>query len=229
MKERLRIIQISDLHITIYRNLLSQIVNALNNEFANIVVITGDTVHFNDDEESFKIASNTIKMIRHKTIIIPGDYDAGDLWKKYFGETHQTVFLNGYNLDFIDTSSLGHKYYYGWGDILNTEDVIQYNWVKNQLSTKRNSHVIFSHHPFWIMPRKEGEEFFSENLRAVYSGHFHNPLAFQFKYQNREDIKGILSVPMKFHGNACYMIISIGDTEEIAHIPRFINLKRTAW
>jgi len=34
---------------------------------------------------------------------------------------------------------------------------------------------------------------------------------------------------MKFHGNACYMIISIGDTEEIAHIPRFINLKRTAW
>jgi len=229
MKERLRIIQISDLHITTYKNLLAPMINAINSDFANIVVITGDTVHFNDDEESFKIASNTIRKIHHKTVVIPGEYDAGELWNKYFGETFQTVFLNGYNLDFIDTSSFGHKYYYGWGDLLKNNVPDQYNWLKNQLATKKNFHIIFSHHPFWVTPRKEGEEYFTDNFRAVYSGHYRNPMVFQFKYQTRDDIKGMLTVPMKFHGNSCYIVLVVGDNGEIDHIPRFISLKKTAW
>jgi predicted MPP superfamily phosphohydrolase len=229
MKERLRIIQISDLHITTYKNLLAPIVDIVNKEFANLVVITGDTVQFNDDEESFKIASDTINKIHHKKIIIPGDYDSGDLWNKYFGEPHQSIFLNGYNLDFLDTSSIGHKYFYGWSDLLKQNSTDQYDWFKTQLATKKNFHIVFSHHPFCVMPRVAGEEYYVENLRAVYSGHFRNPIVFNFNYTNRNDIKGMMCVPMKFHGSSCYLIISIGENDEIGHIPKFISLKRTAW
>lgn len=229
MKERLVIIHLSDLHITKYNNLLELLINNINNDFANLVIITGDLVHFNNDEELYKIASNTVKKIKHKTVLVPGDYDCGELWNKYFGASYQNIFLNGYNIDLLDTSFMGHKYGKGWSEVL--KDTEQHNWLKKSLEEKPNYHLIFSHHPFWVVPNKQGDEYLKDNVRAVYSGHLHDPTVFYFKYQipKVEIPNGFVTVPLKFHGNACYHIIIVNDKDEISHVPRLIKMKRTAW
>uniref|UniRef100_A0A6M3LGP1 Putative calcineurin-like phosphoesterase n=1 Tax=viral metagenome TaxID=1070528 RepID=A0A6M3LGP1_9ZZZZ len=227
----LKIIQISDLHITSFRNLLSPMVESINREQVDLVVVTGDITHRSDDKELFKEASDTLNKIRHRVVSIPGDYDSGELWKEYFGDGRMKTFnLNGFCLDFLDTSFMGHRYAVGWGDVLKEEDPEQYEWFREQVKLDKY-HIVFSHHPFWTQPTKEGDEYLCDNIRSVYSGHSHEPIKFYFKYDKPRSHfpHGFTCVPMKFHGNACYMVILVKANGEMINFPRVINAKRTAW
>lgn len=230
-KIALRIIQISDFHINPFRNLLAPMVDAINREQVDLVVVTGDVTHYSDDAKLFKEASDTLDKIRHRTVVIPGDYDSGDLWRERFGEGRLKSFnLNGFCLDFLDTSFMGHKYAVGWGDALKKGDPEQYEWFKEQLKIDKY-HIVFSHHPFWTQPTKEGDEYLVDNLRAVYSGHVHEPIKFYFKYDKPRSYfpHGFSCVPMKFHGNVCYLVIIVKASDEMLNFPRIVSAKRTAW
>ena len=230
-KITLKIIQISDLHITSFRNLLAPMIDAINNEQVDLVVVTGDITHYSDDKSLFKEASDTLDKIRHRVVAIPGDYDGGDLWRESFGDGRLKTFnLNGFCLDFLDTSFMGHRYAKGWGDVLKNEDPEQYEWLKEQLKIDKY-HLVFSHHPFWTQPTKEGDEYLDNTLRAVYSGHAREPIKFYFKYDKPKSHfpHGFTCVPMRFHGSACYMVILVKDNGEMINFPRVVSAKRTAW
>ena len=230
-KITLKIVHISDFHITSFRNVLAPMVDAINREQVDLVVVTGDTTHRSDDKDLFKEASDTLNKIRHRVIVIPGDYDGGELWRENFGDGRLKAFsLNGFYLDFLDTSFMGHRYSIGWGDVLKKEDPEQYEWLKEQLKIDKY-HLVFSHHPFWTEPTKEGDEYLCNNLRAVYSGHLHEPSKFYFKYDEPKSHfpHGFTCVPMKFHGNSCYIVILVKANGEMVNFPRVVNAKRTAW
>jgi len=227
----LKIIQISDLHITSFRNLLAPMIEDINREQVDLVVATGDITNCSDNKDLFKDTLAHMNKIRHRVVAIPGDYDGGDLWRESFGDGRlKTLNLNGYCLDFLDTSFMGHRYASGWGDVLKNEDPEQYEWLKEQLKIDKY-HLIFSHHPFWVQPTKEGDEYLGDNFRASYSGHTHEPIKFYFKYDKPKShfSHGFTCVPMKFHGNACYMVILVKANGEVVNYPRVISVKRTAW
>lgn len=226
----LRIIQLSDLHITKYKNLLTSMIPNINNELVDLVVVTGDIVQ-EPSKELLRIASDSLNQIKHRVIVIPGDYDSGDLWEDFFGKSRfNSINLNTYCLDFIDTSFMKHRFAVGWSDVIKSEDTEQYEWFKEQLKINRY-HLIFSHHPFWVTPHKEGDEFLTNNVRAVYSGHLHEQMRAYFKYEKprRSFPNGFITTPLKFHGNSCYLVILVKDNDEIINIPRIIRAKSTAW
>lgn len=230
-KIALKIIQISDLHITSFRNLLAPMVDSINREQADLVVVTGDITHRSDDKGLFKEASDTLNKIRHRVVAIPGDYDSGELWRENFGAGRLNAFnLNGFCLDFLDTSFMRHRHFVGWADVLKDEDPGQYEWFKNQLKIDKY-HIVFSHHPFWTQPTKAGDEYLSNTMRAVYSGHLRESIKFYFKYDEPKSHfpHGFTCVPMTFHGNACYLVILIKANGEMVNVPRIISAKRTAW
>jgi len=226
----LKILQISDLHITAHRNLLAPMIQAINNEPVDLVVVTGDTVH-ECTKELLDKAREGLNQIKHRVVVLPGDYDNGQLWEEYFGKSRlNSINLNSYCLDFIDTSFMKHKFFYGWGDLMKTEDPEQYEWFKEQLKIDRY-HLVFSHHPFWTVPRKEGDEFLTDNVRAMYSGHLHDPMKFYFKYDKPRASfpNGFVATPLKFHGSSCYLVILVKENNEMVNIPRVVLPKRTAW
>lgn len=231
-KERLvlKIIQISDTHITKQRDLLAPMIPAINQEPVDLVVVTGDLVH-EGTKELLQIARQDLNQIRHKVVVIPGDYDKSPLWEEYFGKSRfNSINLNNYELDFVDTSFMNHRFFVGWSDVIKDEDPEQYTWLKEQLKNDKY-HILFSHHPFWVTPKKEGDEFLTDNVRAVYSGHLHEPVKIFFKYEKprRHFPNGFTTTPLKFHGSSCYLIILVKDNDEIVNLPRAINAKRTAW
>ncbi len=234
MKEKdgiaLKIIQISDLHITPFQNLLTPIVDHINREQVDLVVVTGDIVHNSKDKDLFKEASDNLNRIRHRVVAIPGDYDGGELWKENFGDRLKAFNLNGFCLDFMDTSFMGHRYAVGWADVLEDEDPEQHEWLIEQLKIDKY-HIIFSHHPFWVQPTEKGDRYLTNTLRAVYSGHLREPVKFYFGYDKPKAHfpHGFTCVPMKFHGSACYMVTVVKTNGEIINIPKFVNVKRTAW
>lgn len=225
----LRMAQLSDLHIQKHRNLLEPMIDKINSEVLDIVVVTGDIVH-ERDKDLFKIAADCLNRIKHKVVVIPGDYDSGDLWKEHFGEPRSNIVLNGYCLDFLDTSFMKHRFEVGWGDVLRLEDKKQHDWLLECLEIDKY-HFIFSHHPFWVTPREEGDQYLKENIRGIYSGHLHQVLRYYFKYNKPRAgfDSGFSTVPMKWHGNSCYLVSLVNEKDEIINVPRIISAKSTAW
>jgi predicted phosphodiesterase len=226
----LRFIQISDLHITEYRNLLEPMLDNINSEDVDFVVATGDIAN-KSDKATIMLASKTLSHIKHKIIVIPGDYDSGKVWIDVFGDRYQSLNLGGYYFEFIDTSFLRHRFAVGWADLLATDDKQQCDWLTDRLELD-GYHIIFSHHPMFAEINKQTKsEFLCDNLRCVYSGHFHEPFKLYFPYANpRKHFKyGFTSVPMDFHGSACYLVASIDDKGEIINTPRIISEKKTVW
>lgn len=231
-KERivLKIAHVSDLHISNHRNLLLPMIGAINKEDLDLVVVTGDVVN-DGTKELLKTALDGFNNIRHKVVVIPGDYDGNDGWESYFGNSKfNSINLNGYCIDLIDTSFMRHRFSIGWADIIKDEDPEQYDWLMSQLKIDKY-HIIFSHHPMWIAPRKECGEFSFDNIRANYAGHVHEPFRFYVKYDKprKHFTHGFVTVPIKFHGNSCYSIIVVKDNDEIINIPRMVTTKKTAW
>ncbi len=229
-KSVMRIVQLSDLHITGHNNLLEPMIQNINSESVDLVVVTGDVVH-ESTKELLTIASDTLNKIRHKVIVIPGDYDNGPLWKEFFGTSRlSSVQLGDYNLDFIDTSFMKHRFFVGWGDVLKQEDPEQCEWLLEQLKID-SYHILFSHHPFWVIPSKAGDKFLTNNVRAVYSGHLHEIQRIYFKYTKprKHFTNGFITTALDFHGSSSYLIIQINSNDEIVNIPRIINPKQTAW
>jgi predicted phosphodiesterase len=224
----LKLIQISDLHIVQHRNLLEPMIDQINRETVDLVIVTGDTVH-NSELELFKIAVDGLNRIKHRVVVLPGDYDGGALWREHFGDRYKSVNLNGYCLEFLDTSFMRHRYSVGWGEVLK-EDPEQYEWLKKRLEIDKY-HIIFSHHPVLIRSQEESNEFLLNNVRACFSGHLRNPLKFYFKYDKPKGHfpNGFCCVPLKFHGNSCYLVVLIKDNDEIVNVPRLVHAKRTAW
>lgn len=227
----LRFIQISDLHITEYGNLLEPMIDQINREVVDLVVVTGDVVQ-SPKKELFNIAMESLNKINHRVIVIPGDYDGGDLWVENFGERFKSVTLNGYCLDFLDTSFLRHRFAAGWGDVIEEEDPDQYKWLEEQLKIDKY-HFVFSHHPFWVQvgDQKKKHKLLKDNVRAIYSGHLHELGKFYFEYDHprRHFQNGVATVPMRFHGNSCYLVVFVKNNDEIINIPRSVIMKRTAW
>ncbi|MFA7101409.1 MAG: metallophosphoesterase [Bacilli bacterium] len=231
-KERiaLKLAQISDLHITKHRNLLAPMVDYINREQLDLVVVTGDVVHTRD-KDLYKIASDTLNKIRHRVVVLPGDYDSGDLWKEFFGDRKfSSINLNGFSIDLMDTSFIGHRYAVGWADVLEDEDPEQHKWLLDILNDTKY-HIVFSHHPFWVNPTKSGDKYITNTLRAVFSGHIHEPNRFYYNYDKPlSNFKsGFSCVPMKFHGNSFYLLTLVRPDGEMANIPRAIETKKTAW
>jgi predicted MPP superfamily phosphohydrolase len=231
-KERfaLKLIQISDTHLMPHRDLLTPMVDSINKENVDLVVVTGDVVH-SRDKELYKKASDALNKIKHRVVVIPGDYDSGSLWQEYFGNSRfSSINLNGFAVDLMDTSFMGHRFAVGWSDVLEKEDPEQHEWLMERLNEDKY-HIVFSHHPFWATPSKEGDKYIKDTLRAVFSGHFHDPSRFYFKYDKPRSSfpSGFVCVPMKFHGNACYMLMLVKPNGEMVNIPRVVSTKRTAW
>jgi len=230
-KERfvLRFIQISDLHITKHRNLLEPMVDPINQEAVDLVIATGDIAH-TPDKETIDLATKTINKIRHKVVVLPGDYDGSDHWSDNFGDRYKTLNLGGYHLEFLDTSFMRHRFAVGWADVMAAEDPQQYQWLKARMKGE-GYHIMFSHHPFWSRPVENKHELLRDNLRAIYSGHLHETAKFYFKYSKpmRHFGHGFSAVPMKFHGNSCYAVVLVKDNDEIINVPKMVGAKRTAW
>ena len=226
----LKLIQLSDLHITPHRDLLKPMIDSINRENVDLVVVTGDTVHF-EDRELYKKASEELNQIKHRVVVLLGDYDSGRLWKEYFGSSRfNSINLNGFSVDLMDTSFMRHRFAVGWVDVLEKEDPEQDAWIKEQLSVDKY-HIVFSHHPFWVSPTKAGDGYIKNTLRAVFSGHLHEPVRFYYRYDAPKSSfpSGFACVPMKFHGNSCYMLILMKANGEMINVPRVVNAKRTAW
>jgi len=227
----LRIIHLSDLHIQPFRNVLTPLIEPINRETVDIVIVTGDIVH-TPNVESYELATTLLNKIRHRVVVLPGDYD-GELYKEYFrgSERFTSINLNNFCLDLMDTSFMGHRYSVGWADVLKTEDKKQHEWITTQLKDDNKYHLVFSHHPFWVTPTAIGDEYATDSLRAIYSGHLHEPLIHYFKYTKPKSVfpQGFACVPMKFHGNSCYSLIVVKKNGELANIPRIINAKKSGW
>lgn len=226
----LRLLQLSDLHITSYRDLLSPMIDSINREDVDLVIVTGDTVSSND-RALYQVASNKLNKIRHRVVVTTGDYDNGSLWGEYFGSNRfSSIRLNGFCIDLLDTSFMKHRFADGWADTLAKEDPEQDAWIKEQLKDNKY-HILFSHHPFWVNPTKAGDVYITNTLRAVFSGHLHAPVKFYYSYDKPlSDVKnGFACVPLNFHGNSCYMLISVKPNGEMVNTPRIVNSKITAW
>lgn len=230
-KERvaLRIIQISDLHINSYRNLLEPMIDSINEENVDIVVATGDIAN-SSDKDTIELANKTLNKINHKVVVLPGDYDGGELWGDYFGDRYKSLTFDNYHLEFLDTAFVRHRFFVGWADVMADEDKLQYKWLQDRMSID-GYHIIFSHHPFWSEPYDNKHELLCDNLRAIYSGHLHEVSKFYFKYDEPKSsfTHGFSTVPMKFHGNSCYMVILIKENGGIVNSPKIVNAKKTAW
>jgi predicted MPP superfamily phosphohydrolase len=222
---KLKIIQLSDLHITSYRNLLEPMIDYINRENADLVVVTGDLVQ-DQSKESITTALNSINKITSKVVMCYGDYDYKD--ESIFGKRYKYTELADYSIEFMDTSYLGHKFASDWGRTLKQNDIDQYNWMKSRMNVDKY-HLVFSHHPLAIAD--EPNEFIYNNLRACYSGHLHSSFRFNFKYTHpRKEFEfGFCSVPFNFHGNSAYNLICVKGNDEIINIPRVISGKITAW
>ena len=226
----LRLIQLSDLHVSGHRDLLAPMVDTINSEDADLVIVTGDVVH-SREKKLYKKAADSLNKIRHRVVLVPGDYDSGDLWHEYFGSNrYNSISLNGFDIELMDTSFMGHRYASGWADVLEKEDPEQHEWIMDRLKIDKY-HLIFSHHPFWINPTKEGDQYAQNTLRAVFSGHVHDVIRYYFRYSKPKSTfpNGFVSVPIKFHGNSCYISIWVKENGEMINTPRLINVKRTAW
>ncbi len=227
----LKVAMLSDLHIKSYQNLLEPMVEFINREPVDLVVVTGDTVHEND-ESLYKKAADTLNKIKHQVVVCPGDYDNGPMWEEYFGKRYKTRNVGTYAIDFLDTSFMGHRFADGWGDVIQKEDPEQAEWYKEQLKTNTRYHLVFSHHPFWaVTPSKEGDALLTDNVRAIYSGHVHDPMRLYFKYDKPRKAfpTGLITVPLRWHGSSAYIVILVKDTDEIANIPRNVVAKTSAW
>ncbi len=231
-KVKLKFIQISDLHITAHRNLLEPMIESINLEDVDLVVVTGDTVNSRNND-LFDIAVAGLNKIKHRVVVVPGEYDGGDIWQTHFGNRYKSISLNGYSLEFLDTSYVRHRFFTGWGDTLKQEDSEQYQWLIDKLYKDNDYHIIFSHHPHsgLVGVTDKEEDFLGDNVRAVYSGHTHEVTKIYFRYKNPKGNfpNGFASTAMKFHGSSCYLIVIIKDNDEIIQIPRIINTKVTAW
>jgi len=227
-KERtdLRFIQISDLHITSYRNLLEPMLDHINNEDVDFVVATGDIA--NDcTKEAIKLASKALERIKHEVFVIPGEYDGGMFWVEEFGDRFKSVDMCNYHLEFLDTSFMGHKFASGWANLF-MEDKEQRDWFNNRLELE-NYHIVFSHHPMLLNLSKNN--FIRDNLRCVYSGHLHETFKLYFPYDcPQKHFKfGFNVVPLNFHGNSCYLVVSVKSNGDIINVPKIISEKKTAW
>jgi len=228
MSTILKIIQVSDIHISAHKNLLEPMIDQINNEDVDVVVFTGDIVN-SRSEELFDKAKNSISKIKHNVVTVPGDYDSGDLWDKTFGDRYKSLSFSSYDLEFIDTSFLGHSFYNGWGSTIKNEDLEQYNWLVDRLNNDKY-HILFSHHPF-IINEKEKTDLLKSNVRAIYYGHLRDTHKFYFKYEKPLSYfdHGFGTSALKFHGNSCYLLIHVNDNNEISNTPRLLNIKKTAW
>ena len=219
-------IQISDSHITSYRNLIEPMIDSINSENVDFVVATGDIANSSDN---IKLAAETLGKIKHKVVVIPGDYDNGKIWIDNFGDRYRSLNIAGYSLEFIDTSFMRHRFAVGWADVMSSEDSEQYEWLNSQISDG-GYHIIFSHHPMF-MKVKDKHELLCDNLRCVYSGHLHGMFKFYFPYEHpiKHFKYGFAAVPMNFHGNSCYLLAEINDNDDIVNYPKVVSEKRTAW
>lgn len=229
----LKIIQISDMHISTHKNLLEPMIDQINKEDVDLVVFTGDTVHERTNE-LFEKANSSISKIKHNVIAIPGDYDGGDLWKKTFGSNYRGLSVGDYDLEFLDTSFLGHRFYNGWGATLKDKDVEQYDWLVDRINNDKY-HILFAHHPFIINEEEKSSlgksELLKNNIRAIYYGHLRDTHKFYFKYEKSIDSfdYGFGTNALKFHGNSCYLLIHVDSDNKVSNIPRLLNIKKTAW
>lgn len=231
MDYKFRFAQLSDLHIQHHRDLLTPIIDRINNEGLDLVVVTGDLIH-EEDEDLYKKASALLNKIKTRVVVVPGEYDGGPMWDNYFGSRYKSAIVGDYCMEFLDTSYMKHRFAVGWSDTLRQEDDEQYRWLKRHLKDERY-HIIFSHHPFWTLSRTTlGKEFLAnDNIRAFYSGHLREPSKFFFEYDKpKSDFKqGFGSVPLKFHGSSCYLVSLVNMDNEIVHVPRMVRPKQTAW
>lgn len=230
-KERvvLRIALLSDLHITSYRNLLEPMIDSINSDKFDLVVVNGDLVH-ERNKNLFDIATKCLNRINHRVVVVPGDYDNGELWVEAFGQPYKSINLNGYSIDFLDTSFMRHRFAVGWGDVIEDEHPEQFKWFKERLKVD-NYHLVFSHHPLCVTPSEEVSKVIGDNVRGIYSGHLRETISVTFKYEKPRMSfeEGFSVVPLKFHGNACYLAILIGEDGGVVNVPRVIRSKKTAW
>jgi 3',5'-cyclic AMP phosphodiesterase CpdA len=224
-----KIALISDTHITSYRNLLLPMVARINAEPVDMVIATGDMAN-DSTRQTLELARVTLDKITHPVFVIPGDYDNGPCWQELFGGNYKSTELGGYALDFLDTSFMGHSFSVGWGDVIDAEDKDQSEWLNNQFNSTIGPHLVFSHHPMFVKDTPDSRHY-RNNLCAAYAGHLHSSFKYLFKHMHpvTKVETGFISVPMVYHGSACYMVILIKDTGEIISIPRVVEGKTTKW
>jgi len=229
MDGNLKFVLMSDLHIKEYANVLEPMVDAINSCDVDLVVVTGDLTH-KPSQTLFDIALTSLNKIKHNVIVIPGDYDCGPLWTQNFGDTYKSLSLKGFDLDFLDTSYLGHRYATGWGETLSEESPDQHDWLISRLQKNiGKSHIIFSHHPL-LVPKQEvnkSKVYLTNNVRAIYSGHLHTPFMQSFDYSLviGSMKNGILTTPMRYHGNSLFMVVEMSLHGDIRHTPMLIDVK----
>lgn len=231
VKAKFGFIQISDLHIVRHRNLLEPLIDSINNEkMIDFVVVTGDLVH-SCDNKLFDIAKENLDRINHRVIVIPGDYDYCDSWSFYFGDRYKYIRVKDYNILFMDTSFMRHRFFNGWGDLLPVEDRSQFRWFEGVLSNDNCYSLIFSHHPMIMNREEETHPLLKDNIRAVYSGHLHETYKVYFEYSKpKKDFKyGFSMTPMDFHGNSCYLLGYVRDDDQLVSVPKSVKTKITAW
>lgn len=221
----LKIVQVSDTHLNGYRDLLTPMIESINNERPNLVVVTGDLVD-RPDEKLYDLAESILNRLTSRIIVIPGEYDYGPHWVKHFGDRYRSLSLSDFEMDFMDTSFMGNRFASGWANYINKEDPEQARWLVERL--KKGKHIIFSHHP---IDNKENNEFLVDNVRAVFAGHLHSIMKVGFKYKNPTDVlkEGYMVVPAKFHGNSTYFIFLVMESGKIIGAPKSVISKKTAW
>jgi serine/threonine-protein phosphatase CPPED1 len=172
--------------IRLYKAAIQE-VNKIKPDF---VVITGDFVNNRTDTAQIRAFRELTALINKKipVYVIPGNHDVGqkpdqatlDFYFRYyptdkFSFTQKGIQFTGINSSLINSGT--------------EEEMLQFNWLKQQLKRRSASKIIFSHHPFFIrdihekdsyanipfVKRREYMELFKSNgVAVIFAGHYHN-------------------------------------------------------
>ncbi len=227
VSEDIRLLFVSDTHITDYRDLLKDTIAKINEEPSGLVVFLGDLVN---NPKFFNLLSNDLKVLNKEYIAVPGDYDFCKEWIAAFGNRFRKLETDNYKILFLDTSFMGHKYASGWLSNLE-KDSEQFDWYNRELSTNKFI-VVASHHP---AAAKKDEVFSNrallpDNVRACVSGHIRVPYEIYFPYINKVTYEsGFMTNFLTWHGSSAYVISSLVNDGRILSFQRVVTPKVTAW
>lgn len=200
---------ISDAHADYYQDNLTAAILYFNNILKpSFIIDTGDTVSNDSGQQNFSLYRQWAELSRSKIYAVPGnhDYQGGiNFFINYFGDTKAVFDYNGYRFIGFDSN-----------------EKIDYSWIKSQLRGKEGKGILFSHMPVsfpdnithgppMMSPTDQTEIkkiMVEYQVLAFLSGHLHEPFSYPTVFQLENTAGKILDIgaPSLGHKNAYQLI-----------------------
>lgn len=189
MKSRLKIVQLSDIHISLNKNdyknvnIVENFQKALNsglNKSPDLLIISGDLAFKFGKKEIYHWLKEELDQLTIPYLVIPGNHDSAEMMLSYFNkhlinnQFYYNLSYNDHELIFLDSGR----------SIVSKE---QCDWLLNLDKKLDNNGYLFMHHPPILAgckymdtkyPLRNIPEFQQvltklNNIRAIFCGHYH--------------------------------------------------------